>query len=494
MKYSALFSLALISSTLAFTGCNRDKNEQPEPSSFSSAVARYAWSPKADTAAAQIRILNQNGEPVAGAQILIGQVQGNPFRDNFVTTNSAGQATVSNSWRTPAAVTVDAPGYIRQTLLAQSPGNMIIKLNPAPLVQQAELRGTVTQLPVVDGDKLIDFALVMPAVTKADLLTFDMGQVISPYTDTMSAAGQTSEVPSNISIPRQRESYFISVTLNKPAYRLKVPNLGQKKFVTARGRFVFKDVVKELRDGTPFHELINHFTIHAGSIRDVTVIDQITQIDLPGNELQFTNTVPVRTANANSDEVQIVLAASDYSGSMIPTDVKRATHGQPLNMQTLPGRQAYIVNVIKKQSEMMSNAPGADRMSASLTPYSAGHNPSLLPLIANPSISAGANYVINLPAAPAVGGINPTATAAAISDLVEVKEGNKTITLAVKRWEVLGSGWNQQITLPQWALGETNRRKRVEVKYIGSNSSKSTDIDDRLINNATHVTHASSDF
>lgn len=493
MKYSALLSFALLGSTLAFTGCNRDKNEKPESSSFSSTVARYAWSPKAENAAAQIRIVNHHGEPVAGAQILVGQAPGNPFRDNMVTTNAAGHAAVSSLWRTPAAVTVDARGYVRQTLLGQAPGNMTIKLNPAPLAQQAELRGSVTQLPVVDGDKLIDFALVMPAVSKADLLTFDMGQVISPYTDTMTAAGQTSEVPSNVSIPKQKESYFISVTLNKPAYRLKVATLGPKKFVTARGRFVFKDVVSELRKGTPFHELINHFTIHGGAIRDVAIVDQITQIDLPGNELQFANVIPVRTASANADEVQMVLATVDHSGSMIPTDVKKATHGQPLNLQSMAGRQAYIVNVIKKQSELMSNAPGADRMSASLVPYSANHTPTLLPLIANPSIRTGANYVINLPAAPSVNGINPTATAAAISDLVEVKEGNKTIILAVKRWEVLGAGWNQQIDLPQWAL-EGAGRKRVEVKYIGSNTSKSTDIDDRLINNATHVTHASADF
>lgn len=492
MKYSALLSVGVVGLSLAFSGCNRDKSEKPESSS--AAVSRFSWSPKAETAMAQIRILNQYGEPVAGAQILIGQAPGQPFRDNFVTTNSAGAAAVSSAWNRPASVTVDARGYVRQTLLNQAPGNIVLKMTALPLAPRAELRGLVTQLPVVDKDKLIDFALAMPAVTKADLLNFDFGQVISPYTDTLSAAGQTSEIPSNVSIPKQKENYsIISVTLDKPVYRLKVAALGNRKFVAARGRFVFKDVVSELRKGKPFHELINSFSILGGGLRDATLVGAVTNLDLPGTEMTFNSQIAVRTAAAQADEVQMVLAASEMSGVMVPTDVKRAEHGQPLNLQSMSGHPAFIVNVIKKQSEMMSSTPGADRMSASLLPYSATASPRLLPLIANPTITTAGNYVISLPAAPTTAGINPTATSAAISDLVETQDGAKKVVIAVKRWEVIGAGWTQQIALPQWPL-DGDLRRRVEVNYIGSASSASTDIDDRLINNATHVTHASADF
>lgn len=496
MMYTRRLAMTLLSlSLVTLTACDKDKKEDSKVAQ-NARIERFVWTPKAETAAAQVRVINQFGEPVAGAQILIGSMQGSPFRDNFVTTNTAGAVSVSNDWRTPAAVTVSANGYIRQTFLAQSPGNMTIRMSSAYLAQRAEVRGQVTQLPVVNNDKLIDFALAMPVVTRADLLNFDLGQVISPYTDTLSAAGQSNDIPSNVSLPRQRENYFIGVTLDKPVYRLKVPTLGTKKFVTARGRFVFKKVVDELRDGKPFYDMINHFSILGGGIREATLTGPLTQLDIPGNELEFTTALAVQPATAQADEILLVLATNEMSGAMIPTDVKKSVGGAAVNLQSMPNLPAHIVTVVKKQSDFMSTAPGADRMSASLLPYSASTDKRLLPLIANPSIApAGASYVISLPAVGNSAGINPTATSAVISDLVETKDGNKTILTTVKRWEIIGSGWNQRLELPQWALDAgTGGRKRVEVNYIGSVTSNSTKLDDTLIQNATHVTHASTDF
>lgn len=475
---------------LILTGCSNDKSGTPDPSK----VTRFLWTEKAANTSAEIKILNQLDEPIQGAQILIGDAQGAPFRNNFLTTDKLGTAVIPTEWSTSASVTAEANGYIRQTLLNVSPGNLTLKLNNAFLAQRAEVRGNVTQLPVVNGDKLIDFALVMPAVSKADLLNFDIGQIISPYNDTLSAAGQTSDIPSNISLPKQSESYFINVTLDKPIYRLKVPTLGPKRFVTARGRFVFKTVISEVRNGKSFAELINYFSILGGSIRETTVTGAVTNLDIPGNELEFKNTLSVNSTSAQSDEVLLLLATSEVSGSMIPTDVKRAVNGQPTKLQSLSGKPAYIVSLIKKQSELMSQAPGTDRMSASLLPYSTAAAQRLLPLIANPTITNSENYVISLPALPTTSGINPIAISASISDLVETQDAGKTVLLPNRKWEVIGLGWSQLINLPKWPLENSTVRKRVEVNYIGSTSNKKTRLDESLIDNATHVTHASTDF
>lgn len=490
MKTTNIGMMALMAFGIAITGCSKDKSDKPD----SKSVARFLWSEKSVITDNQFTIINQYGEPIKGAQILIGDAQGNPFRNNFLTTDKAGNAIIPAEWVTPASVTVDASGYIRQTLLNVNPGNLIIKLNSAYLAQRAEIRGLVTQLPVVNGDKLIDFALVMPAVTRADLLNFDIGQVISPYSDTLSAAGETSDIPSNISLPKQKESYFIGVTLDKPIYRLKTPTLGPKKIVTTRGRFVFKTVVSELRNGKPFHDLINHFSILGGSIREVTIANSLTNLDIPGNELEFKTTLTVNTPSTQADEIMLVLATNQIAGSMIPTDVKRATNGQAIKLQSLSSNDAYVVNVIKKQSEFMSQNPGADRMSASLLPYSSGAPQKLLPLIANPSIVSSANYIINLPQAPHTAGINPIATTASISDLIETQDGEKTIMITNRKWDVYGLGWNQQINLPKWPLDNMAARKRVEVNYVGSTLKDKVNFDDSLIANATHITHASADF
>ncbi len=475
---------------LTLTSCSKDTSEKPD----SSAVVRFLWSEKSALTEAQIKIINQYGEPIQGAQILIGDAQGAPFRNNFLITDKQGTAIAPNEWQAPASVTVDARGYIRQTLLNVNPGNLTLKISTAYLAQRAEVRGLVTQLPVVNGDKLIDFALVMPVLAKADLLNFDIGQVISSYSDTLSAGGQESNVPSNVSIPKQKESYFISVTLDKPIYRLKVPTLGPKKFVAVRGRFVFKTVVSELRDGKPFYDMINHFSILGGGLREATLTGQLTNLDIPGNELVFNNTLSVNSAATPADELLLVLATNEINGSMVPTDVKKAVNGQATKLQSLPGKPVFIVSVIKKQAEFMSEAPGSGRMSASLLPYAANVSQKLLPLIANPSIINSTNYIINLPKAPVTVGINPVATTASISDLIETQDNGKKILLPNRKWEVLGLGWSQQINLPKWPLDNTNSRKRLEVNYIGSTANKNTSLDNSLFENATHITHASADF
>jgi len=492
MKFINVWMIAPLIFGLTLTSCNKDKSEKPDSAT---AVARFLWSEKlTPTTEAQIKVINQYGEAVKGAQILIGDAQGSPFKNNYITTDNMGLAAIPNEWQTPASVTVDAKAYIRQTLLNVNPGNLTFKMSSAYLAQRAEVRGQITQLPIVNGDKLIDFALVMPVLSKSDFLNFDISQVVSPYTDTMSAGGQDSSVSSNISLPKQKENYIISITLNKPIYRFKVPTLGPKKIVAARGRFVFKTVAAELRNGKPFHDLINHFSILGGSIRDVTLTGPITQLDIPGNELQFNNTLSVNSTAIQSDELLLLLATNEIDGSMIPTDFKRAVSGKVTHLQSMSGKPSYIVSVVKKQGEFMSSAPGSDRMSASLLPHSTATAQKLLPLIANPSILKSNNYVIQLPALPATAGVNALATSASISDLIEVQDNNKKILVPIRKWEIVGIGWIPRLNLPKWPLDNSNTRKRVEVNYLGTTSNTNIKLNNSLFENVTHLTHASADF
>lgn len=490
MMTKSILSLAVLGLALQLTGCSKDKTETLQ----SDIVDRVRWSAIDPDTAAQIKVVNKFGEPIANAQVLIGQAQGAPFQGNFLQTNAAGIAVVPKDWTTPAHVTVDAAGYVRQTLLNQRPGNMTLKLNSAYLAQRAELRGQVTQLPVQNGDKLIDFGLVMPALTRADILNFDLDHVISPYTDILSVAGQQGSLPSNVSLPTQKENYIIGLTISKPVYRLMVPTLGPKTFYAARGRFPFKKVVDQLRDGAPFYELLNDFSILGGGLRDAQIVTGQTVLDIPGTELEFKNTVQVQSATTLTDEVLLMLAASDVAGTLIPTDVKKMNPNQNVSLTSMAGKPAYIVNVIKKQTEFTGRSSGADRLSASLSSYKQGEKQTLLPLVANPSIQVSDSFLIQLPTAPTTVGINGIAVSAMISDLYEITDGNKKVISTNHRWEVLGLGWETQIQLPAWPLANMTPTKKVEINFIGSTSSSPVNLDDSIIEAATHVSHSSTEF
>ncbi|MGZ3692019.1 MAG: hypothetical protein ACXVAX_10980 [Pseudobdellovibrio sp.] len=490
-----LMAPALIAALL-LSGCDNKKDDKTDTSNKLASNAGFSWSAQTSENA-EIKIFDQYGQPIVGAMILIGDTQGVPFRGNYLTTDRLGAATVPADWTTPASVTVDAQGYIRKTILNQVPGNLTISLNTMYLAQYIELKGNVTGLPVVDGDKLIDFALAMPLMKKSDLLNLDLNQIISPYNDTISAAGQKMNVPSNVSLPKQKESYFIGITLDKPLYRLKVPSAGPHKYVATRGRFVFKQVVDELRSGKAFYEVINDFSILGGGIADTVLTGQTGSLDIPGTALTFNSQIKVNPVSANSDEIAMVLATADQDGYMVPTDVKRVTAGKPTTLQTIQNQPAYVINTIKKTSEFMANTPGSDRMSASVTPYDAAAQYKMLPLVANPTITNGDSYKINLPQIQNANGINPVATTVVISDLAESREGDTVITTPVRKWEIVGSGWNQQINLPKWPLGATpgtTAKKRVEINYVGSANPCTGQIGTIPLDCATHVTHASTDF
>jgi hypothetical protein len=179
---------------------------------------------------------------------------------------------------------------------------------------------------------------------------------------------------------------------------------------------------------------------------------------------------------------------------LIPTDVKKFAPNQNVTLTSMAGKPAFVVNVIKKQSEFMSRASGADRLSASLTPYKAGEKQTLLPLVANPSIQSAGSFVIQLPPAPTAAGVNGIAVSATISDLYETPNGNTKVVSANHRWEILGLGWGTQIQLPSWPLANMTPTKKVEINFIGSTTGKPVDLDDSIIQAATHVSHSSTEF
>ncbi len=493
MKISAnsvLLSLVTALSLLTFS-CSK-KSDTPK-----SEIARFLWTEQA-TATAAIKVLNEFGEPIESAQVLIGNAQGTPFKGNFLNTNSKGIAQIPTDWAANAHVTVEATGYIRQTLLNQKPGDITLKLLRRAATNRPELNGKVTGLPVVNGDKMTDFALVIPAMTRGDLLNFDLNAVISPYSDAISVLGQQAKIPGNVSLPSQKESYLFPITIAKPVYRITSTTLGAKRFFTLRGQFPFKKMIDEMRAGKPFYDLINNFTIQGGGMRDITLTQPITTLDVPGDELVFSSKVSTQSATIAADEVQMVVAVSDVAGTLAPTDIKKFAGETLLQLVTLPNKKTYILNILKRKTEVDPVATAAaksNRISAALAVHNEAIKPLFLPLVESPTISETSGFIIGLPSKPNQAGINALAVSASISDLVPVVSGAETIINVNRRWEVIGLGWDQSMELPKWPLGgDIAANRRVEINYIGSTTQQGAKLDAHLIEAATHVTHASTDF
>lgn len=507
MMKQGFFVSAILAIALLSAGCAKEKQTAQTVYNANDFKISRRFNLITPDAIPTIQVFNQANQPIPHAQIMIGESLGSPFKENLMTTDENGFIAI-NEWIEPAHVTVNAKGYIRQTLLNQKPGVLQIKLSTAYVNPRPVIKGQVTNLPVNNGDKFIDFALVIPTIAKADLLNFDLGMVISPYTDTVDIIlGQQAELPSNVSLPTQKESYaLIPVTLSKPEHRVYALTYGPKTYYALTGRFPFKTVVGELQDGKKFYEIINHFNFTTGGLRETTITAPSTVLNIPGNEIKFGAQVAVKGTMVQADEVVMSLALNDLSGGrFVPSDVKRLDPNKESKLNIISGKATHIVSLLKKQADFdQATADAADRSSASMLAYTPGMQTSLLPLMTAPAISeSNGGFKIAIPQTSNVTldskTVNPLAVSVAISDITSIQDGAQKVEMLDRKWEIFGTAWPNEIQLPAWPLDSEPQiapviRRKFEVNLIGSQTSGQTDLGDDMVKAATHVTHAAAEL
>lgn len=436
-----------------------------------------------------LTVLSSDDTPLAQAQILIGEELDTPFAGNFLTTDDNGQVALPTDWATELPVTVQAAGHVRLTYLNQAPGNLTLKLRKLPSVQQFEVRGVAKNLPIQNKDGFIDFAMMMTAFTKKDILNFDINNFISPQTDRINEMGQDLDIPANVSIPAQEEKYlFFTVNLDKPTYRI-YPQPGINRVYAARARMPFKTIVDELQNGASFYDLINYMKINGGVMRDIDVTTPKTTLDLPMRELNFTDSQEILAPTFRADETYIAVGVSSQSGLLVPTDIKKATSNRKLSLGNLPNTEQLVLGMLKKTADLESMT---DRMSITLIPLTAGVTPQALPLIGNPVLKNGE---IVLPAITPVAGVASIATYSVLSQEIEVLQGAAKVKIPSPLWDVYARQWITGFKIPVWPGNEIIKgKKRWEVSFVGSQNTSHSVLGPAMIEGATHVTHSSISF
>ncbi len=441
-----------------------------------------------------LNVVGEDLQPLAGAKILIGTELNTPFTNNYLVADILGRIDLPTAWMDAQPVTIEAPGYVRATYYAQTPGDHIYRLRKKSNIgtTQYEVKGVTTGHNIADHDGYIDFGLVIPAMTRNDFLSFNIDSVISPQYDRITILGQDADIPSNITFPKQKESYILPVTVSKPGYRVYFSDGGVQKVFAARGRFPFKEVVDKLRNRAPFYEIVNDFTISGGGVKDLNLTAASSQVDLSVKDLDFKNKVMVTAPAISGDETLMVVGMAHMAEYMIPTDVKALKSRQKLGISMLDANGS-VFSILKKTKDMESNDPGADRLSAVLVPAGTGASPEFLPILADPSLASNGDMLV--PKMLPIAGVNAVATYAVISQVQQVLQGAQKVKVNSSYWEMYAPNWLEVINLPKWPEGNhLTGKKHWEINLIGSLTVSQVDLGPAMINNATHVTHSSLDF
>jgi hypothetical protein len=452
------------------------------------------WQQKSE----KILVLDEDNTPLNEAQLLIGN---NNDPALWIKANESGEIAVPSTWNKLETLTVSAPGFIVLSLFNQSPSVQTIKLKKLPKLPELTLKGEVSGITTKDKDGLIDFALVMDSFKRKDIFQFDVNKIISPWTETITAAGFNIDLPQNIFLPKQKESYFITITLQKLSFTLNFPDYGNKNITSIQGRFPFKKVLSDVQDKKPYYELVNLFEMMSSSQVTANFQNATTLLTIPANQNIFNQKKSVVAPELSSEQVMLGLNCLKSETTYSPIDIKYFKSKELIDLKAVNSDQQYFVGVLKNKNEFDTNNENTERMSLVILPWSTSKNYQFLPLMENPKIVSRTEFNITPPQKP-TGQIIEAGYTAVISEVKTLTlASGKSVDMKLPQWEIFSPTWNDKIIIPDLNLSK-DKKYRLEVSFMSQNPDNARNVNFYSVNwnhesqveNATHITKSAASF
>jgi len=226
------------------------------------------------------------------------------------------------------------------------------------------LAGSVAGFNVRNGDDKLDFGLVIPTLTKEQVMDFSLSYMLSAETSVIRAAGQRINVPSNLSLPRQSERYsFFNIRINKPEFKLPIATATlPPKVVVLEGSFPFANTVDSLRSGLPLFAVINSFDFKSYSQQSITNVDEPLALKVGENTVDGAALEFVSPLGEDDEFVTLGLSMASQNTftedvtRYFPIDVKTLELPQLLKTDSLSDTTPIVVAIPKTVFESASDA------------------------------------------------------------------------------------------------------------------------------------------
>jgi hypothetical protein len=465
----------------------------------------------------EIRVVNELNQPIAGAEILVGNAPNDPFPDNLFKTDLNGVLQIPIEWKMALPITIEATEYLRTTFINVMPGETTFQLHRKDSHNLLEIAGQTSHFEGIKKDGKIDFGLVFPALSRRQLLQFDVTSMISPEVDTIRVMTESIDIPSNVTLPEQRETYILPIKFDKPLYRMFVKQPGDYRMVAAHGQFPLKEVVKDLRDGKSFFDVLNYFTLLSGGQRDVQVTGSISGQDIAVNKVPFNSTVSVTGPALAGTDVMVSIPMTDQGGVFFPSDIKNIKSGQTVSLRvpSAPSNGAFIASLMMPASEAAQFPPAFSveeklteslkrllnpkefaasegGMSLTMLPATPGLVPEFMSLIPRPTIQGDRISFSRPVAGPS---IRPVATYVILAEIEKPPKGKFGAEKRFRLWEVFAEGWVTEIDLPKLFNNvQPGKTYRWEVLFLGADATKTRPLNGYFLDDVSYLSRNSLDF
>jgi hypothetical protein len=442
---------------------------------------------------AALTVVGPKGEPLAGAKVMIGDATSGR---QFITTDADGKFQAPTDWKSPEVVSILANGYTRASYYSQTPNGQIFQLHLADKAATIEAKGVANGFDpyMVEKDGNVDIALVIPQLKREEIYFFNESVVLSSENDYIEVFGQKIPVPSNISIPKQKEKYgFVTFTVDKPIYRSRFSYPGDYQMMALRVR----TTVGALKDRLPPMELLNQVLVNGGSERNVKVTDKGAMQDFAVGELQFNAKMSVTApTDVPSGMIMLTMPLIRSGTTLYPSDVKtlKARESRQLSVPSTGAND--LLNVITASDRTKNLAASANLLDLSNT----SQTMQFLGILNKPSGDM-TKVTIARPTLPT--GVEPGGMYVTISTVATQKVDDVNVETTTRLWELYLQDWNEQIILPTLPSGMLEKAPNVvyrwEVSFMASDKTKTADQNSRevvsnLVKDISYVTRNSSDF
>ncbi len=440
--------------------------------------------------AGQIIVTDNTGAPIVDASVLIGVRENVPFPGNLLKTDAKGVVVIPGAWTDPQPVTIEAPAFVRTTWLSQSPTAVVLSPRRKAPAKSFEFKGKTTGYRNLAKDDWLDVGVVFPALRRDQLASLQVTDLISPQVDTLTILGQTIEIPSNISIPKQDERYFFTVTIDKPVFRTYLKEARTWKMAALHARFPFEQVVDDLRAGKSFYDVLNYFEFQSASLADISIAAPSTSRDMTVTDTSFDAKLDVAAPKFAAKYTMLAVAVTESAGLLYPTDVKKLQPSETRRLVTPKGASGYIVGALR-ETAAPAVGPAADALSAIIAKNNMTTRFEFLDVPGAPT-ARGSTLVLNPPKA-SVAAVTPAATYATLNKVDKITTGKTQLETKSPVWDVYSNGWSSSMDLPDFATKLTGTH-RWEVLFGGAPTGTTVQLGPNLIDGLTHLSKSAADL
>ncbi len=407
-----------------------------------------------------IKVVDEFSFPIKNAQILIGDALNNPFIGNYLITNDLGELNTPSEWISTQNITTDASGFIRQTIYNVNPAKIqqdiyIIQLKTLRYEKLNSISGEITNLPLIEKDKLIDFAVITKSFSQNNLKDVQQGDFLSPFSDSIILFAQNVSIFSNASVPTQKEYYGLPIKIEKPIYTIMDDTKRTLDLVSLSGNFIFKTVVDELKAGKTFFDIINIFEFNQLNNTPSDFRENQFGLNISSQNVLLSDKRLLQNRFINVEETSLVIPlATQKNNDFWPVGLKKLNASEVVFIQAPRQSNLQILSFIKNTSELKFNDQ-FEKVSITLNSNQKFSKSSYLPIGELPQLWTAEDTfqkLITLKVISVPSDLMPTGQSVILSSTYDYQYKNQSKKMNSPKWELLSENYTDQIAIPQWPL------------------------------------------